>query len=149
MLDKAQALCLENAPKLAALMGDLGHVDRSQCPTPLEALKTAYQLRTEHCSIQVRFFGLIEKTQTADQGMRTSYLIPTHLPLVSFWYVQAPGDETEEGRMLSTLEALSEAGGNGWRWAHLKALGLRCTPRNIFYLAKGTDPAKQVSGQLT
>lgn len=65
------------------------------------------------------------------------------------WDVQAPDNETEEGRLLLTLEALGEASGKGWRWEHLKALGLRCTPRNIFYLAKGTDNGKQVSGQLT
>jgi hypothetical protein len=147
VLEKARALCLAKVPKLAELLGDLGHVDRSKCPTPLEALKTAYQLRQDYCGIQVRPNELIEKIRTSDHWMR-SHSLPTCCPLVS-WDVQAPGNETEEGRLLSTLEALGEASGKGWRWEHLKALGLRCTPRNIFYLAKGTDNGKQVSGQLT
>lgn len=54
-LDKAQAVLLKhNAPKVAALLGDLGHVDRSKCPTPLEALKATYQMRKDHFGIQVR-----------------------------------------------------------------------------------------------
>jgi hypothetical protein len=62
VLEKAQALCLDKAPKLAVLLGDLGHVDRSKCPTPLEALKTAYQLRHDYCNIEVRPIEVIETT---------------------------------------------------------------------------------------
>jgi hypothetical protein len=53
ILEAARALCGDEGREVAELLANLGHVDRSKCPTPLEALKAAYALRHKHFKILV------------------------------------------------------------------------------------------------
>lgn len=48
--------------------------------------------------------------------------------------------------MVCALEDLRTATGKA-RWGPLRVLGLRCTPRNIFYATKGGGSAQVDSGR--